>query len=152
MERIEDEWNTEKLVNPRKHILIGKHEYIDEFKHEQANQENSGEDYCIEFDNNKQLMLYQKWCYLTVYDNYGTCESIDLFNMRTLKNQVIYWIMNDFQGFEEDWEEEEEEEDDDDDTNKATTPSCKWCGYVYSKKEEDMKVTTCFEECGDPCR
>jgi hypothetical protein len=112
MERIEDEWNTEKLVNPRKHILIGKHEYIDGFKHEQANQENSGEDYRIEFDNIKQLMLYQKWCYLSVNTNFGTCENnISLFDMRNLKNQVIYWIMNDFQGFEEDWEEEEEEEE-----------------------------------------
>jgi hypothetical protein len=25
--------------------------------------------------------------------------------MKTLKNQVIYWIMEDFDGFEEDWED-----------------------------------------------
>jgi hypothetical protein len=45
-------------------------------------------------------------------ENFGTCDNkIDLFNMETLKNHVIYWIMEDFQGFEEDWEDEEEEEE-----------------------------------------
>tara|TARA_R110001592_G_scaffold4199_1_gene23584 strand:+ start:169 stop:591 length:423 start_codon:yes stop_codon:yes gene_type:complete len=112
MERIEDEWITHKANTMEKPTADEMCEFINEFRNEQANQENSGEDYCIEFDNNKQLMLYQKWCYLNVFDNFGTCENnIDLFNMRTLKNQVIYWIMEEFGGFEEDWEDEEEEEE-----------------------------------------
>jgi hypothetical protein len=113
MERIDDEWETEKLLNPRKHLLICNIEYIDRFKNEQSNQENSGELYHIEFDNIKQLMLYQKWCYLSVIENFGTCENnMSLFDMRELKNQVIYWIMKDFESVEEDWDENEEDEED----------------------------------------
>ena len=113
MERIEDEWNTHKANTMEKPTIDEMPEYIAEFKHEQANQENSGEDYCIEFDNIKQLMLYQKWCYLSVNENYDECVLMndDLFNMKTLKNQVIYWIMEDFEGFDEDWEEEDDDDD-----------------------------------------
>ena len=110
MEQIESEWIDHKanvIDNPTADEMC---DFINEFR-EQANQENGGEDYCIEFDNNKQLMLYQKWCYLSIIENIGTCENtIDLFNMRTLKNQVIYWIMEDFQGFEEDWKDDDEED------------------------------------------
>jgi hypothetical protein len=112
MEQIEDEWITYKANCIYKPTNDDMYEFIAEFKHEQANQENSGEDYCIEFDNNKQLLLYQKWCYLSVFENFGDCENnISLFDMKTLKNQVIYWIMNDFQGFDEDWEEEDDDDD-----------------------------------------
>jgi hypothetical protein len=113
MERIDDEWETEKLLNPRKHLLISNLKYIDNFKNEQSNQKNSGELYRIEFDNIKQLMLYQKWCYLSVIENFGTCENnMYLFDMRELKNQVLYWIMKDFESVEEDWDEDEEDEED----------------------------------------
>ena len=95
MQEIEDEWYAWKDNNMWGRDDEDIEDILEDFRMDTANQENSIEEFDIEFENMEHLMLYQRWCSNTM-DELGVEDQKVLYDMRTLKQQVLYWVCYDF--------------------------------------------------------
>ena len=95
MVEIWDEWYAWKDNNMWEHEDQDIEDVVEDFRMDTANQENSEEEFNIEFENMEHLMLYQRWCSNNM-DGLGVDYQKELCDMTTLKKQVLYWVCDAF--------------------------------------------------------
>ena len=142
MEQIEDEWCVWKQHLLDVGDLCELDCELDDFKMENGNCDYSYEQFNIEFENMEQLMIYQKWCSYKMED-YGMEDMAEqqkvLFDMTTLKMQVLYWVMSDFEGLPDDWEEKEDEDEEDEDEDEEIERDAKIIMLNKCRLEENQQ-------------